>query len=79
VHYLLGTQQADGSWIAERRPPMQDGRLSATAWAARAIQLFPPPGEKPRVVESLRRAREWIARQKPATHNERVFQLLGHI
>ncbi len=77
VHYLIGTQRQDGSWIAERRPPMQDGPLSATAWAVRAIQLFPPPGEQAKTTESLRRAREWLHRQRPSTHNEQVFQLLG--
>jgi ankyrin repeat protein/mono/diheme cytochrome c family protein len=77
VHFLLRLQRTSGEWIAERRPPMQDGALSATAWAVRAIQLFPPPGERERVADSLRRARTWLARQSPVTHNERVFQLLG--
>ncbi len=76
-HYLLGTQRAEGWWIAERRPPMQDGPLSATAWAVRAIQLYPPAGEQTKVRDRLQRAQEWLSRQKTATHNEQVFQLLG--
>jgi ankyrin repeat protein len=77
VHYILRVQRPEGWWAAERRPPMQDGALSATAWAVRAIQLFPPAGEQPHVRDALHRARTWLAAQKPATHNERVFQLLG--
>ena len=43
-HYLLGTQRGDGSWPAfVRRPPMEDGPIIGTAWAARAMQLYPPP------------------------------------
>jgi mono/diheme cytochrome c family protein len=77
VHYLLRVQRPDGKWVAERRPPMQDGALSATAWAVRAVQLFPPSGERERVADCVTRARDWLTRQQPATHNERVFQILG--
>src|SRR5829696_8551969 len=29
------------------------------------------------VDDSLRRARDWLGKQQPPTHNERVFQLFG--
>ena len=77
-HYLLGVQRANGSWPSfDRRPPLEDGPLVATAWAVRAIQLFPPEGRARDVADALRRSREWLGRQHPDRHNDRVFQLLG--
>jgi ankyrin repeat protein len=77
VQYIIRIQQREGWWAAARRPPMQDGALSATAWAVRAVQLFPPRGESDRAADCLARARAWLVRQIPTTHNEQVFQLLG--
>jgi hypothetical protein len=77
-HFLLLTQRADGYWASyDRRPPMEDGPVVATAWAARAVQLFPPADRAAEVASSLARARRWLARHQPASMNERIFQLLG--
>jgi hypothetical protein len=56
---------------------MEDGPLVATAWAARALQLYPPAGREREADVALERARSWLAAQKLRTLNDRVFQLLG--
>lgn len=77
-HYLLAIQHPDGSWASHvRRPPMEDGPIIGTAWSARAVQLYPPAGREAEVAAALQRARTWLGRQTPRTHNERVFHLLG--
>ncbi len=78
LHYLLRSQYPDGSWPSyDRRPPMEDGRLVATAWAAVAVRDFAPVGREREAKESQARSAGWLARQQPASHNESVFQLLG--
>lgn len=78
VHYLIAAQLDDGSWqFFDQRPPMEGGRTVAVAWGVRAIQLYPPPGEKPAASAAVQRAREWMEAQEPPTPEERVFQLLG--
>lgn len=77
-HYLLGVQNTDGSWPeAVRRMPMGDGALVATAWALRAVQLYPPSDRQADAAAAVSRGRAWLARQSPGSLNERVFQLLG--
>ena len=76
--YLIGVQRAAGYWGAfDRRPPLEDGPIVGTAWAVRALQLYPPKGRERAGREALDRARAWLEQQKPQTHNEQVFQLLG--
>ncbi len=76
--YLINIQRAEGNWPSyDRRPPMEDGVIIATAWAARAVQLYPAAGRERDVTASLSRARRWLAQQTPHNQNERIFQLLG--
>ena len=78
THYLLGVQRPNGSWRSfDRRPPMEDGPVVGTAWAARSVQLYPIAGREREVASSLQRARRWLAQQTPRNQNERIFQLLG--
>jgi ankyrin repeat protein len=75
---LLDFQRPDGSWIAPtRRPPMEDGELVATAWGARALQLYPPAGRARDVRHALQRTRAYLSEQKLRDLNDRVFQLMG--
>lgn len=77
-HYLLAVQQKDGHWASsDRRPPMEDGPVISTAWAARMLQLYPPRGQEQETTAALRTARTWLAAQTGSTTNDRVFQLLG--
>jgi hypothetical protein len=75
---LLDFQRRDGSWIAPtRRPPMEDGELVATAWGARALQLYPPAGRARDVQRALRLTRAYLAKQTLRDLNDRIFQLMG--
>jgi hypothetical protein len=56
---------------------MEDGTFVATGWVALAVRDYAPSGLKSAAAESQARSARWLARQKPATNNERVFQLLG--
>jgi ankyrin repeat protein len=78
VRYLLRVQQPDGSWADfDRRPPMEDGPVIATAWAALAVRDYPPAALAREAASSQTRSARWLAARTPATHNEAVFQLLG--
>ena len=78
VRYLLRTQRPDGAWTDPiRRPPMEDGTFVATGWVALAVRDYAPAGLKRAAADSQARSAQWLARQKPAIHNEAVFQLLG--
>jgi ankyrin repeat protein len=78
IRYLLRVQQPDGSWAGfDRRPPMEDGPVVATAWAALAVRDYPPAALAREAAASQARSARWLAARTPATHNEAVFQLLG--
>lgn len=78
VRYLLRVQMPDGSWAGfDRRPPMEDGPVVATAWAALAVRDYPPAALTREVASSQARSARWLAARTPASHNETVFQLLG--
>lgn len=76
--YLAATQRPDGSWpAADYRPPMEDGPIQGAAFALRALQLYPLPARREETRRRVERAREYLARARPDTFNQQVFQLLG--
>lgn len=78
ARYLMRTQKPEGVWPdGTRRPPMEDGALIATAWAALSVRDYAPASDVAAKADSQRRSARWLAAQQPATHNEAVFQLLG--
>ncbi len=78
VWYLHAAQRPDGSWPAgDGRPPMEDGPIQGTAFALRALQLYPLPGTESERKERLARARDYLSKAKPVSFNQEVFQLLG--
>jgi squalene cyclase len=75
---LAGRQHLDGSWTAfGHRPPLEYSRISATALAVRALQLYGPPGMKPRLQRQIDKARAWLQAASPASNSDRAFKLLG--
>ncbi|HYZ84951.1 MAG TPA: ankyrin repeat domain-containing protein [Bryobacteraceae bacterium] len=72
-------QQADGSWpyAAIPRPPMEDSTIHRTALAIRLISLYGPPARKPEWDARIAKARNWLARAKPNSTDERVMQIEG--
>lgn len=78
VWYLTAAQRPDGSWgAADYRPPMEDGPIQGTAFALRALQLYPLAARPRELEKRIERARGYLMKAKPVTFNQRVFQLLG--
>ena len=76
----LAAQQArDGYWakgiMPITRPPIEDGTLTTTAMAVRALASFAPPARRAETDERLARARSWLAAAKPRTTEDRNMQL----
>src|ERR1022692_2409821 len=78
VRYLVNAQNPDGSWHwTDLRPPLEGGRFAATAWAVRAVQLYPLPNSEVETRACLSRARRWLWKAEPATFSDQVSQLMG--
>jgi mono/diheme cytochrome c family protein len=68
----------DGTWETyDYRPPMEDGPIEAVAFGIRALQLYPLRGREAECRERITLAQEWLARAKPVTFGQQLFQLLG--
>jgi hypothetical protein len=75
---LAGRQTPDGSWTAfSHRPPLEYSRISATALAVRAMQLYGPQGLKESFDRRIDRARNWLIAAEPKSNSDHVFRLLG--
>lgn len=78
ARYLKGRQRADGSWrISGGRPPIESSDIQNTATVMRAIQVYMPKPQRAEYEKSTQVAAEWLARAKPLTTEDRVFQLFG--
>jgi ankyrin repeat protein len=79
THLIASLQRTDGSWLAEgvSRPPMEDGEISSTAVAVRGLTLYPLPGRRKELVETLNRARRWLLAIPANTGEERGMRLMG--
>lgn len=77
VHYLLQKQHENGSWQRRsRRPPLEDSHFTCTILAAYYADKFATEAQKPLVEAATQRAREWVLKTKPESHEDRV-SLLG--
>jgi hypothetical protein len=79
VFYLTATQDDNGMWQrpTPNRGPIQDGDISRTALAIRTLSSFGPPARKEEIAKRIARAADWLAKQTPASTEDRVMQLLG--
>ena len=79
VFYLTATQNDNGMWQrpTPNRGPIQDGDISRTALAVRTLSSFGPPARKEEIAKRIARAAGWLAKQSPASTEDRVMQLLG--
>lgn len=76
--YYLDSQRPDGTWeTTDYRPPMEDGPIEAAAFGIRALQLYPVRGREAECRERIDLAHRWLARAKPVTFGQQLFQLLG--
>ncbi len=76
--YLSEVQLRDGGWNGGLgRPPMEDSRISSSAVALRALQLYPVPESPRQTRQRAERARAFFRKQPVFNSEERTFQLLG--
>lgn len=75
---LAARQHTDGSWTAfGHRPPLEYSRISATSLAVRAMQLYGPPGMKPKLEQRIEKGLQWLRAARPESNSDHAFRLLG--
>jgi ankyrin repeat protein len=78
VYYLVAKQRQAGNWHGiGTRSPIQDGDISRTAMAIRALAVYGAPARKADVAARITRAVSWLIAQAPISTEGRVMQLLG--
>ena len=78
ARHIASRQKADGHWeTLDVRPPQSYSMVTATAVAARAVQLYSHPGLAAETKARLDKARSWLASVNPNSTEERVMQLRG--
>jgi ankyrin repeat protein len=75
---LAQRQKPDGHWVNfDERPPQSYSVFTATALAARAIDLYSHASLKADTRRRMNNAQAWLASHNPRDTEERAFQLLG--
>ena len=78
ARYLKNRQDADGRWAdPSHRPPLEASEFQATATSIRALQEYAPKSRRAEYEAAVRRGAEWLKAAKPATTEDRAFQILG--
>jgi ankyrin repeat protein len=78
AYYLAAKQRDAGNWHAlTGRAPMQDGDITRTALAIRALSVYGSPARRRDFAVRTARAVRWLDAQQARTTEERVMQLLG--
>jgi ankyrin repeat protein len=79
VFDLAASQRVTGEWILNEvaRPPMQDGNISRTALAIRALQAYGMPARKAEFNRRVARAKSWLMNKEAVTTEDRNMKLLG--
>jgi squalene cyclase len=76
--YLKNRQDADGRWAdPSHRPPLEASEFQATATSIRALQAYAPKSRRAEFEAAIQRGSAWLKMAKPATNEDRVFQILG--
>ena len=78
---LAPVQHVDGSWHrgppVNSRAPIEEGDISRTVEAVRALQVYGFPGRQAEFESRIARARSWLLEAKPRTTDDRAMLLLG--
>jgi squalene cyclase len=78
VYYLAAKQRQAGNWHGmATRTPIQDGDISRTALAIRALSVYGIPARKAEFSGRINSAAAWLVAQQPHSTEERIMQLLG--
>jgi len=78
--YLLGRQQADGSWPephSDTRQPLCEEYIGQTAQAMRGLQLYTPKLNAVAYKQGIARAAAWLAVAKSSNNDDRSWRLIG--
>ncbi len=71
-------QRADGHWpTGDDRPPQSYSLFTATALAARAVQLYMPAQLRQETAERLARAKAWLLTARPQSTEDSTYRLFG--
>ncbi len=75
---IASYQRADGHWpTIDERPPQGHSVFTATATAARAVQLYLPEELHTELAGRIARAREWFLKSAPQTTEDYTYRLFG--
>jgi ankyrin repeat protein len=79
VHQIALAQQADGGWreLELLRPPLDSGRIPATALAVQALATYAPPVMRDDAASRIARARDYLLSATPVDTQDEAFKLLG--
>lgn len=79
VFDVAAAQRATGNWTlgVTARPPMQDGDISRTALAIRALRIYGMPARRPEFELRVARAKSWLMNVEAITTEDRNMKLLG--
>ncbi|HEV2352400.1 MAG TPA: ankyrin repeat domain-containing protein [Terriglobia bacterium] len=75
---IANWQRADGHWPTDDdRPPQSYSKITATAVALRAMQLYMPAQLRSEAEERQSRAKKWLLASKPKNVEEDTYLLFG--
>jgi ankyrin repeat protein/mono/diheme cytochrome c family protein len=78
VRYLLQQQEPSGAWpVFVHRPPIESSDIQVTAAAFRSVQVYARGADSAAASDAMRRGAAWLRRARPASTEDRAFQLLG--
>lgn len=76
VKFLLKKQEKDGSWRrSTSRPPLEDSNFTCTILAVYYMQKFADEETRGPVEAAAARAKAWLLRAEPVSHEDRVSRL----
>ncbi|QDV17448.1 Prenyltransferase and squalene oxidase repeat protein [Gimesia panareensis] len=74
--YLLERNRSRDHWLRNStRPPSMSSDTNTSYFVIRALNHFGTEAQQPRIKDRIAQARDWFLKLKPATTEERVFQL----
>jgi ankyrin repeat protein len=78
---IAAAQASDGSWELtggiNERPPAEEGRITRTALAVRALKAYGSPGRGAEMAARIASARRWLLSATPLTSEDHNMRLLG--
>lgn len=81
ARFLKNTQRPTGEWrlgaSGRFRPPIESSEIEVTATSLRALKAYAPRPWQADCQNAVQRAAAWLAKARPTTTEDRVFQLLG--